>query len=227
MEIKNIEELRESLKNCKVSIFDIDGTLVNSEITHFKAWNDIIKKYTGKDATSDQISRYISNDDYNICRMIKSDFKIDFNDDDIIKERRLRFLEYLKEYSLPKNNLLYSILKEESFCPYNRYIVTSQDINIANKELLNIGLSKDFNACHFNVKNKKDSYIIIKETCKVDKNIYSGFVLFEDSPRYIDIALNLGFDVVCVIHDLNRYRMENYIKRKYDREKLDLKWMNL
>ena len=26
MEIKNIEELRESLKNCKVSIFDIDGT---------------------------------------------------------------------------------------------------------------------------------------------------------------------------------------------------------
>lgn len=216
MHINNKDEFKDLIKDSKVLICDLDGTILDSEVKHFDAWGEIIRDYIGFIIDESYINRYISHDDFAICDMIRNDFGVSFDNHFIIEERRNKFLEYLEKGPLKKNEFLYEIIKDDNFCKNNKYIVTSQDIDIGGRELLNIGLQNTFDFGYFNVENKRDIYKLIVDVCKVDKNIKEGFLLFEDSPKYLEIGKNLGFKVIAVEHRYNKERIAKYIEEKGD-----------
>lgn len=212
MYIENKENLREILKDSKVLICDLDGAIIDSEVMHFKAWKDTLSLYIGISITEEDIKRYISHDDYSICNMVKEDYTVNFVDDFIIEKRRERFESYLETEEFKKNELLSSLIKDSSFCKNYKYLVTSQDINLGQKELENIGLERDFNMSYWNVQDKSDIYDLIVSNLVLDKGIKDGYVLVEDSLKYIEIGKNLGFKVIGVEHKYNKDKFEEYIK---------------
>ncbi|MCQ2749741.1 MAG: HAD hydrolase-like protein [Clostridia bacterium] len=44
MIIRNLNEIDEILENKKIAIFDLDGTIIDSEVMHFNAHNEVLKE---------------------------------------------------------------------------------------------------------------------------------------------------------------------------------------
>lgn len=92
-------------------IFDLDGTLVNSEPLHLKAWNEITVKYGMPTMTWDYIQSVGGISTVNICRMICKEHNLDLDCVAVAKEKvELYKSKYMQD--VPVHPYIASILKE-------------------------------------------------------------------------------------------------------------------
>ena len=199
------------LNNKKGFIFDLDGTIADTETLHWEAYNVLLKEY-GVHLTNEHIQRYIGNSEISIYKMIKSDFSIDFNDEDFISRRIEIYLELVAEKNLRPFPFIYDILKSSNA---KNAIVTSQIPPVVKRLLTLWGLDEYFPeerrfCCHDGRYKKSEIYKNISEhlgfNCTLDPY---EVVLFEDSMHYLREGQRQGFTTVGVEHQFNRNLLKN------------------
>lgn len=200
------KDIRFLLNNKKAFIFDLDGTIADTETLHWEAYNALLLDY-GVHLDKEHIEKYIGNSESRIYQMIKQDYSIDFNEAEFIEKRIEIYLSLVAEKNLKPYPFVYEILQSTN---ETNAIVTSQIPLVVNKLLSMWGLDQYFPAhlrfcCHDGKYNKKDIYNNVSS--------YLGFthtlspheiVLFEDSLHYIREGQKVGFTVIGIEHQYNR-----------------------
>ncbi len=206
----NAQDIKFLLNDKKAFIFDLDGTIADTETLHWEAYNVLLAEHNVHLSNND-ISRYIGNSEVRIYEMIKRDFGIDFDEDDFLERRIGIYLDLVEKKNLRPFPFIYDILKMSNG---KNAIVTSQIPLVVNKLLTLWGLDDYFPAnmrfcCHDGRYVKKEIYKSVGS--------YLGFnhpvsprdvVLFEDSVHYIAEAKKLGITVVGVEHKFNRHTLK-------------------
>jgi HAD superfamily hydrolase (TIGR01509 family) len=76
----------------KAILFDMDGTLVNTEPLHEEAWLDTLAQFD-INLSKDWFHKYTGSTDRILIREVAKHYQIDLNFDDLLEEKRDRFLE--------------------------------------------------------------------------------------------------------------------------------------
>lgn len=207
----NIDELKLLFNGKKVIIFDLDGTIANTETLHWMAYNKLLKFYDVELKNSD-ITRYIGHSEEYICQNIKKDYNIDFDFSTFLKERISIYLKLVEETNLQPYPFIDDILnKYHGQCTF--ILVTSQIPPVVNKLIKYWGYEEYFPeshryCCHDNTYNKADIYRNINKHINSDSNVNTSQVLLlEDSEHYMKEAKNLGFNVIGVEHRYNENKL--------------------
>lgn len=204
---KDIEFL---LRDKKVFIFDLDGTIADTETLHWEAYNVLLKEH-GVVLSTEQIKRYIGNSELVIYKRIKEDFSIDFDEEEFLERRIQIYLDLVEKKNLRPFPFIYDILKgTKAKCA----LVTSQIPPVVNRLLSLWGLEEYFPearrfCCHDGVYNKKDIYKNVSAYLHLDLPVVpSEVLLFEDSVHYIAEAQKLSIPAVGIEHKFNRHMLK-------------------
>lgn len=197
------------LDNKKVFIFDLDGTIADTETLHWEAYASVLKQY-GIKLSPEHIKKYIGHAETVIYRMIKEDFHIEFDDSEFMEKRISRYLSLVKETNLRPFEFIYEIFESHHA---TNVLVTSQIPSIVNDLLQLWGLTKYFvpdhiYCCHDGKYKKNEIYKNISRYSGINVKP-SEVVLFEDAMHYIKIAQQLGITTIGIEHRYNRGSLIN------------------
>lgn len=187
------------MKKWKYIIFDMDGTLFDTEQISLKAWMHI-KDIYGYPVTEDFCIQLIGRTPQSAQPIFKKYMPEDFDEEGVYREHRLFAQNYKKEHGpLPKTDLhaLFKKLKEKQYklalCTSSRREVV--DFNLAYEHLENVfDVIVDGTMCERG-KPYPDLYLKTAELLKADTH---DCVVIEDSKSGILSAHNAGMDVVMV-----------------------------
>lgn len=199
------------LSNKKGYIFDLDGTIADTETLHWEAYNVLLEKYDVH-LTDTYIQKYIGNNEKAIYQMIKSDFSIDFNEDDFIQQRIEIYLDLVVEKNLQPYPFVRDLLEKSET---KNAIVTSQIPTVVDRLLSYWHLDEYFPkerryCCHNGIYNKADIYKNISKYLGLNHTLSpSEVVLFEDSMHYLTEGQRLGFTTIGVEHKYNKNLLKN------------------
>ena len=207
----NAKDIDFLLNNKKGFIFDLDGTIADTETLHWEAYNLLLKDY-GVHLSNKHIQKYIGNSEMHIYQMIKADFSIDFNEEEFIQKRIEIYLDLVTQ----KNLLPYPFIKDIlDNSKARNAIVTSQIPPVVEKLLSLWGLDQYFPreyrfCCHNGIYNKRDIYKNISTHLGFSHTLSPNeIVLFEDSQHYLTEGQRLGFATVGVEHRYNKNLLKN------------------
>lgn len=194
------------LNNKKAFIFDLDGTIADTETLHWEAYNEVLKEY-GVYLKSDNIKKYIGHSEFQIYEMIKNDFQIDFDNNEFIEKRIGIYLDLVEKKKLQPFKFIPDILKNNNA---KNAIVTSQIPLVVNKLLTLWNLDKYFPkkyrfCCHDGRYTKENIYENVSSYLDFEYSLNANnVVLFEDSAHYLKKGLSLGFITIGIEHQYNR-----------------------
>ena len=181
--IAKYEELQQYLNGKKVLLFDLDGTIANTEPYHWKTYNLLLKKYN-VELKDNNIIKYIGNEEFFIYEMIKNDFGIEFDNHDFLKKRLETYMELIIKENLRPYEIIEQVIKEHDS---DKYILSSQRKNVITHLLKKWDLINNFKEI-FSVpdsKITKQEVISNPDMFNVSSN---DVVLFEDCSKYLKIA---------------------------------------
>ena len=207
----SLKDIQFLLNNKKCFIFDLDGTIADTETLHWEAYNVLLEEL-GVHLTNEYIQKYIGHSEISIYQMIKSDFDIDFNDEAFLQRRIEIYLDLVAQKKLSPYPFIYEILEN---LKVPSVIVTSQIPPVVNRLLELWGLDSYFPqevrfCCHDGTYNKRDVYKNIGVYIGMNHTLSPGeIVLFEDSLHYLTEGQRLGFTTVGVEHKYNRNSLKN------------------
>ena len=198
------------LKDKKILLFDLDGTMADTEPLHWMAYNALLKAY-GVFLTPENIRNYIGHSEKAIYDMIKRDFGTELDYKKFAEERLSKYLELVEETNLMPRAFMDGILSSFEGA---KGIVSSQMPHIVKALLRRWRYEKFFPessifCCHDGKYTKKGIYenvfsVFGTEPCSMDK-----VVLFEDSAHYINEAKKLGMTVIGIEHIYNKGTLLN------------------
>lgn len=88
-----------NISDFKALFFDMDGTLVNSEPLHEKAWCDTLERFE-LSLASDWFHQWTGSTDFYLLQGIMEEFGIDLDVEGLLDEKRNRFLDIARESPL-------------------------------------------------------------------------------------------------------------------------------
>lgn len=206
------EEIFSVLNKKKVFIFDFDGTIADTEIYHWKAYNEALAKYNVV-LNENNIKKYIGHSEIEIYSMIKKDFSIEFDNELFFNNRIKIFLELVEKDNLKPFKIIDDIV--------NKYddkifvLITSQNPHVVNKMFSLWKYDKYFKSdycyfCHEGIIKKIDIYKNICKYINVDGISNSDIVVLEDSEYYLNIAKSLGITTIGFQHKYNLNVLKSY-----------------
>lgn len=204
---KNHAYIFKVISNKKLFIFDIDGTIADTEALHWRSYNVYLKQYN-INLNDDYIKRYIGNSERKIWQMINTDFALNLVVEEAITARNTILKQLFKDTNLQPFEYFKQIINAN--LPQTKIILSSQI-----PEIIEVFL-KQWQVADLFSKEKIISVAdgkISKE--EVLKNInsyvadipdltYEDMVIFEDSPKTINIATALGIEAIGVEHNYNQ-----------------------
>ena len=190
-------------------LFDLDGTLADTERYHWFAYNELLKKQNLSLKKTD-MCRYIGNPEREIYKKIREEYSANIDDETFLNERLDTFKELIKRTCL-KPYLFISELLDAFKSHRDMYIVSSQRPEIIEFVLEELNLDSYFEkanifSCHDNRFSKKDIY---RDPDKFFKKNYKSIVLFEDSDEFLALGKYYGFSTVGIEHLLNEGTLEH------------------
>lgn len=199
MIIRNLKEIDEVLKKKKVAVFDLDGTLIDSEPLHFKAHNEVLKEGWGIELSETDILKYIGLNEKKICNMLEEEYNIQIDADDYADKRVGKYVEMSKDIKP------YSYTKE-FFKNYNikPILLSSQKEFVIESLFTRWGWNEIF---------PKENRISLQDNLKTKKEIYEEIlkeydkeevIVFEDAIGVLKNAKELGIDHVAVMQHFNK-----------------------
>lgn len=197
------------LKEKKIALIDLDGTIADTETYHWKAYNALLKKYN-VELSPEDISRYIGHKEIDIYDMIREDFHIDFDTDSFLKERLEMYIKLVKEESLQPFGWVKEFINlADGVTPF---LVTSQVPCIIEQLMLYWGLDCYISKDHIiSASNKSISkeyvYRHLDEFIDVQGIDPIDVVTFEDSDFMFKIANELGFTSIGIVHQYSKNKM--------------------
>lgn len=210
-----------NFENCKAIFFDFDGVIANTEWLHFKAFNNILKKFNINVSKAEYLKNYLAYDDKGCFRKVfllrkRKSLSID-EIKKLIKEKNkifmdelknngfeffkdtLKFITYLKKFKHIKLCIVSGALKQEIL-----YILKKLKL----RKLFQIIISAE------DVKNGKPSpepFILAKE--KLEKKLKQKIeneeiYVIEDSINGLKAAKTAGFTTIGVAHTYPIYKLK-------------------
>lgn len=123
----------------KTLIFDLDGTMANTEPYHWRAHRKVFAEY-GIELTNDDIEKYIGHNDMQIYTMAGEDYGIDFDVKQCSEDKVREFLRINKDIVIP----MYEEIREAILASNDNYIITSQKREIVDMLLKRWGINDKF-----------------------------------------------------------------------------------
>jgi len=99
LKTKNLSDLAYLLDVKKGLIFDLDGTIADTETSHWEAYNELLKPFNIH-LDDSAIRKYIGNSEVNIYKQIKQDYGINFDDDIFFDLRTKVFFQLIENKKL-------------------------------------------------------------------------------------------------------------------------------
>lgn len=205
MIIRHLNEIDDVLKKKKIAIFDLDGTIIDSEVLHFKAHNETLKEGWGIELSETDILKYIGYNEVKICHMFEEEYKIQIDTDDYAKKRVGKYIE------MSQGILPYSYMKE-FFDEYNiePFLLTSQKEYVFKPMFTRWGWDEIFPeknriSLQNNNKTKQEVYEEL-----IDKYGKENIVIFEDAIGTLRSARELGLDHVAVMQHFNKNLLDEF-----------------
>ena len=181
--INKYQELKPYLENKKILLFDLDGTIANTEPYHWKTYNLLLKDFN-VELKKENIVKYIGHEEFSIYELIKKDFGIEFDNQRFLKTRLNAYMELISKENLRPYKII-----EQIICEHNsdKYILSSQRENIIRELLKKWGLLDNFKGIY----SVPDSKVTKKEVINSPErfNVSNNkVVLFEDCDKYLKYA---------------------------------------
>lgn len=193
-------------KNITSMLFDLDGTIANTEQYHFLAFNECLKNYNIQISKTD-FQMCLGKTEDEIHNIILSKYNVDYDLNWVMNTRLMKSLEIIRRANLTPYKEICNIL---NYYPQKKYIVSSQ-----NKDFILALLS------HWSITDKFDGIISCHELKTFKHIIYNNLesyfgstpkttLLFEDAESPLSIATKIGIQTVAVQHDLNEGTLFSY-----------------
>lgn len=185
-----------------ILIFDLDGTIANTEKYHWIAHNQVVAKF-GIHFDDDDIRRYVGRNDMQIYDMICTDYNLDIDKNAAIQAKIDAFIKLAKKHNLhPYENILKIIQNS----PLDKYILTSQNLTILNFLVDRWDIRKYFKKIISIDKTDKTKLQIVNELANNGYNL----TIYEDSPRIIFELNNAGYNCIAILGPFNRGELNKY-----------------
>ena len=196
------DNFRKLLGNKRAYIFDLDGTIGDTERIHWEAHNEVLKKRFGITVDIDHIMTYLGKPESIFLKEIERDYNINIGGD-----KGKGYEKYIKERNKIAEKLILSkaepfpFMKEVLFDTFGIkiFLVSAQNRHLILKMLKTWGLLGKFSDTNTFVcegsKNKPYYYdYIFKNILKNAQG--SDVVLFEDVNKYLEEGKKRGFVTV-------------------------------
>ena len=205
MIIRHLSEIDDILKKKKVAVFDLDGTIIDSEPLHFKAHNEVLKEGWGIELSETDILKYIGFNETKICHMFEEEYNIKIDVDDYAKKRVGKYVE------MSGDIIPYSYMTE-FFDNYNikPILLTSQKEYVFEPMFTRWGWDEIF---------PKENRISLQNNNKTKKEVYEEVlkeynkdevIVFEDAIGTLRNAGELGIDHVAVMQHFNKNLLDEF-----------------
>lgn len=196
--MKNLLEL---IKEKKIAVFDLDGTIADTEYLHWMAHGELLKEWNVT-LSRDNILKYIGNNEYKIFSMMEEDFNISIDKEKAKRKRLDMFRKLVQRYNiLPFKESLTIIKNFEG----RKIILSSQSRSIIEELLKKWEIYEEFDEI-ISLENS------IREKAEVITQIGNSndIVWFEDSVSTIKKGKLMGYYMVGVKHRYNKEVIERY-----------------
>jgi len=196
----------------KLLIFDLDGTIANTEKYHWESYNVLLSEYN---ILLDEklINKYIGNNENTIWNMIQQDFDVKFNIPKMIKNRTQVVLSLFEEQNIQPFHYFKRVIGESKNIP--KLILSSQIPEVIYFLLEKWDLKKIFN--DNKIISVADGKITKKEVLE-NLSLYtsiaenyepSDITIFEDSKETLSYAQKLGMKAIGIEHQYNKDKLSN------------------
>lgn len=210
----------ELIAHKKLLIFDLDGTIADTESLHWDSYNVILGDF-GITLDGEVVKRYIGNTEQVIWGKIAEDYEIEFDLDSFMKRRTEIVLQLIEERDLQPFTYFRQVLEQHK--DSSKFILSSQIPEVISYLLKRWKIDHIFTpdkivSVHdgrFSKRNVLDdlgSYVAIEE-----EYARSEMVIFEDSDRVLKMASEFGIEGIGVEHKYNVGTLENCIHIINDR----------
>jgi len=178
-----------------LQIFDLDGTIANTEKYHWMAHNIVVSDF-GIQLTDEDIKKYIGHNDKQIYSMICEDFNVDIDIDKAIEHKVDTFIRLAGEYNIKPFTPIKNIIENTK---NRKVILSSQNERIINELLKLWGYEEKFEDIISLSQTKKTKLEVIQEK-------YGSYkvVVFEDTFRIIEELRDNGIRCIAVRNDYNK-----------------------
>lgn len=200
------EKIRNELNGKKGLLFDFDGTIANTEKLQLEAYNILMKKY-GISIGNEKWLSYIGNSENIIYEMMKEEFGINFDNEELMKERLGIYLDLVNKTKLKPFPFFMQILDKYSDKKY--FILTSNREDVVKNMLTNWNILNKFEKIISIASKEYSKREILENTEKHLKLNKSEIVYFEDMDRNLNIAKELNIVTIGVEHEFNKNKLKN------------------
>lgn len=209
------------IKDKKVFIFDLDGTIADTESLHWIAYDRLLQKY-GVKLDKEHINSYIGHAETAIYKMIKNDFDINFDDAQFLSERIAIYKQLVLDTNLQTFKIitdLLPLLKDKVLLLVTSQLPSVVKFLLEKWKLSDYFLPERIFCCHDGIYNKATIYKNISEYANLhitDKDV----VLLEDSEHYLSEGMKNHFTTLGIEHKYNKDKLkscdiilsDNYVK---------------
>ncbi|MDR3292751.1 MAG: HAD family phosphatase [Clostridiales bacterium] len=209
-----MEILNNLITDKKLLIFDLDGTIADTEPLHWAAYNLLLARQ-GIVLDDAHIGTYIGNPETEIYKKIKVDFPAAMIEpEQFLKERIGVYLSLARETCLKPFPYFSRILEEYADIP--KALLTAQESSVVETLIAYWGLENVFPknrrlTAHDGKLTKKDVLSDINKYIDVGARIQNdGILLFEDSAHVLKIAHECGVLSVGIEHRYNKGTLREF-----------------
>ena len=208
---KSVRELDYLLKGKKLFLFDLDGTIANTEKFHWKAYNELLKAQSIH-LDDAHIAKYIGNAEVNIYDMLRTDFNAVIDTKKFLEERIKIYLALVREEKLAPYDYFRDIIEVYRDVPMA--LLTSQVPDVVNTLLTHWGLDKYFPP-EFRI-TAHDNKITKRQVLENIGHFFSvkgvpvrqnEVILFEDADHVLEFAQHSKIKCIGIEHHYNEGRL--------------------
>ena len=201
-------KLSSVLKTKKLFIFDLDGTVTDTEPLHRLSYDSVLRDICGQGMEHEEfLENYVGHSETEIYGLLKKNRGIDFDDSEFFRRRIYALFQLVDKTGLTTAPFYRRLCDEY---PKSRFIaLTSQreDVLRRFRQRVDYGKITEFISVADKPIGKKD---ILTDTEKYFSIPASECVLFEDYSPTLSAAKLSGVCAVAVKHSLNSPNPESY-----------------